>query len=153
METAGAIEMPRGAVAGTVGSTSAAAEAPEAVASRTAPSEGAVKEALPVPSVITFWSLPRVTVTPEASRPCTPITASVAGWPATIFGGSTIVTVQALKGVDCACAGKAERAGNKKPVRKRKHMARDGRSRSENGMENERRAVIFRWDAPPAHTR
>src|SRR5216684_1938696 len=84
------------------GFTSAAAALPEAFAITTSPSVGVVKTARPVESVITLWSFATSTVTPETSFPSAPKTASVAGLPATTFGGSTIVTDHVGFGVDCA---------------------------------------------------
>ena len=92
-------------------SRSAAADTPEALAKRTAPAAGAVKDARPVRSVVRRWPSPSSTVTSGASLPSAPSTARVAGCPATTLGGSTIVTVQFADGSDCARGSFRHRAG------------------------------------------
>src|ERR1700728_4103252 len=59
--------------------------------------------ARPVRSVVTVWPSSMVTVTPEASFPSAPKTASVAECPAITRGGSTMVTVHVAYGLDGAC--------------------------------------------------
>lgn len=86
-------------------STSTTVETPEAVANITPGSAGALKKARPVASVFTLGALLSSTVTLGANRPSAPNTASVAGEPATIFGGNTIVTYQVAGAGDCPCSG------------------------------------------------
>jgi hypothetical protein len=73
------------------GSTSAAAEIPDDLATITLASVGTVKEARPVISVFTLCP-PTATATFDASLPSALRIARVAGCPLTTFGGSRITT-------------------------------------------------------------
>src|ERR1700735_157155 len=138
------------------GSISAAAEEPEALATRTLVSEGVRKTALPVLSVFTRTSIPecepRSTITPSASRPSTPRTARGAGLSATSFGGSTMVTAQVVEGLDC---GRVTEVAPKKRMSGITPMRKIGRSRTLKNRPAAVRepfpAVILSRAACPAH--
>ena len=66
-------------------------------------SGGTRNEARPVLSVFNLGVSPIEIVIPSANLPSTPNTASVAIFPATNLGGSTIDTAQVVSALDCAC--------------------------------------------------